>query len=100
LFKSRTQTGKFSQYTDLEKLEKHMEDLAPSDKKLIAEFIKAAHRFSGYDLFAALSGGIGEGFNFDPSLAPKGKTVLKVVFDSEDEYWNNPKSRIPDTSKI
>ncbi len=26
-------------------------------------------------------------FNFDPSLAPTGKTVIKAVFDSDYDYW-------------
>jgi phytoene dehydrogenase-like protein len=29
-----------------------------------------------------------EVFNFDPTIAPKGKTVVKVVFDSNFDYWN------------
>ena len=27
-------------------------------------------------------------FNFDPTIAPSGKTVVKVNFDSEYDYWN------------
>jgi phytoene dehydrogenase-like protein len=49
----------FTVYTDLDKLKKHMEELAPLDKKLVDEYIKAVSRFSGYDLFAALTGGVG-----------------------------------------
>ena len=26
-------------------------------------------------------------FNFDPSLAPAGRTVIKAVFDSNYDYW-------------
>ena len=44
-------------YTDLRKLEEHMKTLSPSDEKQIGEFISAARKFSGYDLFAAMSGG-------------------------------------------
>ena len=29
-----------------------------------------------------------EVFNFDPTVAPKGKTVVKVVFESDYDYWN------------
>jgi phytoene dehydrogenase-like protein len=29
-----------------------------------------------------------EVFNFDPTIAPKGKTVVKVVFESDFDYWN------------
>ena len=49
----------FTVHTNLEELQKHMEQLAPEDKKLIEEFIKAVNKFSGYDLFAGLSGGLG-----------------------------------------
>lgn len=28
-------------------------------------------------------------FNFDPSLAPEGKTIFSVMFESEFEYWEN-----------
>ena len=28
-----------------------------------------------------------EVFGFDPTLAPEGKTVVKVVFDSNYDYW-------------
>lgn len=28
-------------------------------------------------------------FNFDSTLAPSGKTIVKVVFDSNYDYWNN-----------
>ncbi|NLE04181.1 MAG: NAD(P)/FAD-dependent oxidoreductase, partial [Crenarchaeota archaeon] len=28
-------------------------------------------------------------FNFDPTLAPPGKTVVKVVFESNYDYWKN-----------
>jgi phytoene dehydrogenase-like protein len=47
----------FTVYTNFEKLEQHMKELAPADAKLIEEYIKAAKRFSGYDLFSAFTGG-------------------------------------------
>src|SRR5512137_700645 len=47
----------FTVHTDLDALKKHMDELSPNDKKITEEFIKAVRRFSGYDLFAALSGG-------------------------------------------
>ncbi len=61
-FKEFTQvedpSGKvFTVYTDLEKLESHMKELAPKDEKVIEEFVRAIGKFSGYDLFAAMSGG-------------------------------------------
>ena len=47
-----------------------------------------------------------EVFNFDPSFAPAGKTVIKVVVDSDYDYWqklskdktayNNEKTRLAD----
>ena len=58
----------FTVHTNLNELKKHMEKIAPQDKKLIREFIKQAHRFSGYDLFSALSGGIGTKLKMIPLL--------------------------------
>ena len=45
-----------------------------------------------------------EVFGFDPTLAPKGKTVVKVVFDSNYDYWKelsaNPEKYILDKQKV
>ncbi len=49
----------FTVHTNLHKLEKHMEELAPHRQKTHRRIHQAARRFSGYDLFAAISGGIG-----------------------------------------
>jgi len=61
-FKEFTQvedpSGKvFTVFTDLEKLEAHMKELAPKDEKVTEEFVRAISKFSGYDLFAGMSGG-------------------------------------------
>jgi phytoene dehydrogenase-like protein len=67
-------------YTDLGKLKKHMEEISPSDKKLISEYIKAVSRFSDYDLFAAMSGGIGTKLRMLPlmgALMKYSKITLK-----------------------
>lgn len=63
----------FTVYTDLDKLRKHMTELSPSDKQKIDEFVKACRRFSGYDLFAAMSGGIGTKLRLLPVL----RSVMK-----------------------
>ena len=44
-------------YNNLDKLEQHLKELSTSDNKLIEEYIKAAKRFGGYDLFSAMTGG-------------------------------------------
>ena len=67
-------------YTDLSKLEAHLKQLSPTDEKTIEEFINAARRFSGYDLFAAMSGGIGTKLKMLPlmgSLMKYSKITLK-----------------------
>ena len=50
----------FTLYTDIERLEKHMLEIAPEDKAVIEEFIKALHHFTGFkapvDKAAELSG--------------------------------------------
>ena len=55
-------------YTNLDELEKHMATLAPNDSEKISEFVKACRRFSGYDLFAAASGGFGTKIKMLPLL--------------------------------
>jgi phytoene dehydrogenase-like protein len=63
----------FTVYTDLDELQKHMNALSPGDKQKIGEFVKACRRFSGYDLFAAMSGGIGTKLRLLPVL----RSVMK-----------------------
>lgn len=67
-------------YTDLDKLERHLKELSPADSKLIAEFIKAAKRFEGNDLFSAMTGGAGAKLKMLPlmsSLMKYSKITLK-----------------------
>ena len=71
-------------YTDLDQLQKHLKTLSPLDEKQIREFIKAARRFSGYDLFAAMSGGVGTKLRMLPlmgSLMKYSKITLKDYAD-------------------
>ncbi len=70
--------------TNLDKLEEHLKILSPSDEKQISEFIKAARKFSGYDLFAAMSGGVGTKLKMFPlmgSLMKYSKVTLKEYAD-------------------
>jgi phytoene dehydrogenase-like protein len=71
-------------YTDLDKLDQHMKTLSPLDAKQIGEFIKAARKFSGYDLFAAMSGGVGTRLKMLPlmgSLMKYSKVTLREYAD-------------------
>ena len=79
----------FTVHTNLEELKKHMEELAPSDKKLIGEYIKAAHKFSDYDLFAALSGGIGTKLKMLPLLGSLMK-YSKITLKDYAEKFSDP----------
>jgi phytoene dehydrogenase-like protein len=63
----------FTVFTDLDKLQKHMMDLSISDKQKIGEFVKACRRFRGYDLFAAMTGGVGAKLRLLPVL----RSVMK-----------------------
>ena len=70
----------FTAYTNLGELQKHMETLSPGDKKKIGEFVKACRRFSGYDIFGAMSGGFGDKIRLLPvlgSLMKYSKTTLE-----------------------
>ena len=44
-------------YTDLDRLEKHMKEIAPEDSKTIEEYVKAGKSLSGADFFAMDMGG-------------------------------------------
>ena len=74
----------FTVFSDLKALRKHMEELSPNDKNLINEFVKEVNRFSGYDLYAAFSGGIGTKVKMLPllpSLMKYSKLPLKEYAD-------------------
>jgi phytoene dehydrogenase-like protein len=71
-------------YTNLDKLEEHLKTISPSDKKQIDEFIMATRKFSGYDLFAAMSGGLITKLKMLPlmgSLMKYSKLTLKEFAD-------------------
>jgi phytoene dehydrogenase-like protein len=79
----------FTVHTDLEKLEEHMRNLSSSDQKLIAEFIKSTRRFSGYDLFAAMSGGLGTKLRMLPLLGSLMK-YSKITLRNYAEQFKDP----------
>jgi phytoene dehydrogenase-like protein len=76
-------------YTDLDKLEKHLKELAPSDTKLIEEYVKAARRFSGYDLFAAMSGGVATKIKMLPLMSALMK-YSKISLKEYAEQFTDP----------
>jgi phytoene dehydrogenase-like protein len=72
----------FTVYTDLDLLKKHMTELSPADKKLVDEFVKACKRFSGYDIFAAMTGGIGARVRLLPIL----RSIMKYGKINVEDY--------------
>lgn len=46
-------------YTDLDRLEQHMKEIALADTRTIEEYTRAARRFACFDFFALLGGGSG-----------------------------------------
>jgi len=76
-------------YTDLAKLEAHLKELSPADAKTIEEFIKAARRFSGYDLFAAMSGGMGTKLKMLPLMSSLMK-YSKITLKDFSEQFTDP----------
>ena len=79
----------FTVYTNLDKLKKHMEELAPLDKKLVDEYIKAVSRFSGYDLFAALTGGVSTKLKMLPLMGALMK-YSKITLKDYAEKFKDP----------
>jgi phytoene dehydrogenase-like protein len=78
----------FTVHTNLDELKKHMEELAPTDKKLIDEFITATRRFSGYDLFAAISGGFGAKLKMLPLMGALTKYSKMSLKEFADRFSN------------
>jgi phytoene dehydrogenase-like protein len=80
----------FTVYTNLDELQKHMEQIFPNDKKKISEFVKVCRRLSRYDLFGAMSGGLGTRIKMLPvlgSLMKYGKiTVEDYAKDFSDPF--------------
>ncbi len=83
-------TGKvLTVHADLEKLREHLKSLSPADAKLIDEFIKAAKKFSGYDLFAAMSGGMGTKLKMLPLMGALMK-YSKITLKDYAEKFKDP----------
>ncbi len=79
----------FTVYTNLDALQKHVMELAPNDAKKISEFIKACRRLSGYDMFGALSGGLGTRIRMLPLMGLLMKYSKITVADFAKDF-NDP----------
>ena len=79
----------FTVYTDFEKLEQHMKELSPADAKAIKEYIRAAKKFSGYDLFAGLTGGVLTKLKMLPVMGSLMK-YSKITLKQYSEAFNDP----------
>jgi len=79
---------KFTVYTNLDALERHMIMLSPKDQKKIREFVNTCRRFSRYDLFAALTGGIGTKIRMLPILGSLMK-YSKITLDNFAQEFND-----------
>jgi phytoene dehydrogenase-like protein len=76
-------------YTNLDKLEKHLIALSPADEKLIKSYIKAARKFSGYDLFEALTGGVGTKLKMLPLMGAL-MTYSKITIKDYANHFTDP----------
>ena len=79
----------FTVYTNLDELERHMMELSPNDKKKICEFIKACRRFSGFDMFGAISGGLGTRIRMLPLLGSLMK-YSKIAVEDYAKKFSDP----------
>ncbi|MCW4023037.1 MAG: NAD(P)/FAD-dependent oxidoreductase [Candidatus Bathyarchaeota archaeon] len=80
---------KFTVYTDLDKLQNHMNQLSSADKQKINEFVKTCRRFRGYDLFAAMTGGMGAKLRLLPVLRSVMK-YSKITTEDFAKSFNDP----------
>ncbi|MDT8781767.1 MAG: NAD(P)/FAD-dependent oxidoreductase [Candidatus Bathyarchaeota archaeon] len=79
----------FTVYTNLDELESHMIELSPIDKKKISEFVGVCRRFSRYDIFAAMSGGLGAALKMLPVL-PSLIKYSKIPVEKFAENFSDP----------
>jgi phytoene dehydrogenase-like protein len=79
----------FTVYTDLDELERHMIELSPNDKKRVSEFVKVCRKFGGYDIFAAMSGGIGTMIKLLPIVSSI-KKYSKITLEDYAKGFSDP----------
>lgn len=75
-------------YTDLDKLEKHMKEIAPEDSKLIEEYVNAGKSIPGEDFFAMGLGGTLSKLKMATNL-PKIMKWGKITLNDYAEKFNN-----------
>ncbi|MCW4000654.1 MAG: NAD(P)/FAD-dependent oxidoreductase [Candidatus Bathyarchaeota archaeon] len=78
-----------SLYTDLDKLETHLQQLSPADSKLIEEFVHTTKKFGGHDLFDAMMGGAGAKLKMLPLLGALMK-YSKINIKDYAEQFTDP----------
>ena len=75
-------------YTDLDRLEKHMKEIAPEDSKAIEEYVKAGKSLPADDLFAMDMGGTMSKLKMAANL-PKIMKWGKISLNDYAEKFNN-----------
>jgi phytoene dehydrogenase-like protein len=75
-------------YTDLDRLEKHMKELAPEDSKTIEEYVKAGKSLPMEDFFSMGMGGIGTKLKIATNF-PKIMKWGKITLNDYAEKFNN-----------
>lgn len=75
-------------YTDLDRLEKHMKEIAPQDSKVIEEYVNAGRSLPGDDLFAMDMGGTMSKLKIVPHI-PKIMYWGKITLNDYAEKFNN-----------
>ncbi|MGB9936150.1 MAG: phytoene desaturase family protein [Methanobacterium sp.] len=75
-------------YTDLERLEKHMKEIAPEDSKIIEEYVKAGKSLPMEDFFAMDLGGIGTKFKIATSFLKIMKWGKLTLNDYAEKFSN------------
>jgi phytoene dehydrogenase-like protein len=84
-----TDGRRFTIYTDIDRLEQHMLDLAPADAAVTKEFIRAARRFTRFSLMDMLLAKPWEMVGMLPNLPMLGKWG-KVTLEQYAERFSDP----------
>lgn len=75
-------------YTDLDRLERHMKEIAPEDSKTIEEYVKAGKSLSSANFFSMDMGGTLSKLKIVPHM-PKAMKWGKITLNNYAEKFNN-----------
>jgi phytoene dehydrogenase-like protein len=76
----------FTVYRDLDRLERHMKEIAPEDAKVIDDYVRGIRKMTGYNIMAMQLGGIGRKIGVLPYIGTISKWAKVTVGNYADRF--------------